>query len=424
MAIKHSFVSTKQEKSDTSLVRKTEWNADHVIDITTADVPDSADKRYCTDAQKTVIGNTSGTNSGDSATPAETATTIGALIGVAGDATPNDTDFVATSLTTGGILKKITWTNVKAFLKTYFDTLYNKYVHPNHSGDVTSVADGAQTIANSAVTYAKIQNVSATDKVLGRSTAGAGAVEEIACTAAGRALIDDADAATQRATLGLGTIATQASNSVAITGGTVTGITGVGIGTVSNVDTILNVGGTLSTATARARAIDVVSTINAVAGLPAYGVAIRPTLVLASSGTHDLFANLAVRSWNITGSGAVLTDAASLWIESTPSGATNNYYQLVGSNVFAIKSDGNVGIGVTTFGTSAAKVLGIATGTAPSDSPADMIQIYSEDISAGNCALSIYQEAAPYAGAAVASTHKIPVRWNGTTYYLLATTVA
>jgi hypothetical protein len=52
-----------------------------------------------------------------------------------------------------------------------------------------------------AITYAKIQNVSATDKLLGRSTAGAGDVEEIACTAAGRALIDDADAAAQRVTL-------------------------------------------------------------------------------------------------------------------------------------------------------------------------------------------------------------------------------
>lgn len=57
-------------------------------------------------------------------------------------------------------------------------------------------------IQNDAVTYAKIQNVSATDKVLGRSTAGAGDVEEIACTAAGRALLDDASASAQLTTLG------------------------------------------------------------------------------------------------------------------------------------------------------------------------------------------------------------------------------
>jgi len=42
-------------------------------------------------------------------------------------------------------------------------------------------------------------------------------------TAAGKALIDDADAAAQRTTLGLGTIATQAASSVAITGGTIEG---------------------------------------------------------------------------------------------------------------------------------------------------------------------------------------------------------
>lgn len=43
-------------------------------DATTADIADSADKRYCTDAQKTVIGNTSGVNSGDQSkgTPAVT----------------------------------------------------------------------------------------------------------------------------------------------------------------------------------------------------------------------------------------------------------------------------------------------------------------------------------------------------------------
>ena len=79
-------------------------------------------------------------------------------------------------------------------------------------------------IGNSQVTYAKIQNVSATDRILGRSTAGAGVVEEITCTAAGRNLLDDADNTAQRTTLGLGTIATQASSNVSVTGGTISGV--------------------------------------------------------------------------------------------------------------------------------------------------------------------------------------------------------
>ena len=71
-------------------------------------------------------------------------------------------------------------------------------------GDITVSASGATwTVDNDAITYAKIQNVSRHGQAAGAcSTAGAGDVEEIACTAAGRALIDDANAAAQLVTLG------------------------------------------------------------------------------------------------------------------------------------------------------------------------------------------------------------------------------
>lgn len=122
------------------------------------------------------------------------------------------------------------------------------------TGDVTaSTGSNATTIANDAVTYAKIQNVSATDKLLGRSSSGAGDVEEIACTAAGRALIDDADAAAQRTTLGLGTLATQSGTFSGTSSGTNTGdqtitLTGdvTGSGTGSFAATIANSAVTLA----------------------------------------------------------------------------------------------------------------------------------------------------------------------------------
>ena len=94
------------------------------------------------------------------------------------------------------------------------------------------IADGAVVtvdIANSAVTYAKIQEVSATDRLLGRSTAGAGAVEEIPCTAFGRTLINDAHATEARATLGLGTAFDGAAGTVSAPTFTFTSDTNTGV---------------------------------------------------------------------------------------------------------------------------------------------------------------------------------------------------
>ena len=77
-------------------------------------------------------------------------------------------------------------------------------------GDITVSNTGSTwTVDNGAITYSKIQNISGTNVVLGRSSVGSGTIEEIVCTAAGRALIDDADATNQRTTLGLGTASTK-----------------------------------------------------------------------------------------------------------------------------------------------------------------------------------------------------------------------
>jgi hypothetical protein len=93
------------------------------------------------------------------------------------------------------------------------------------------------------------------------------------------------------------------------------------------------------------------------------------------------------------------------------------------SPVVTVKGTGNVGIGTTVFGATAAGVLALGgTATAPTTS-VDLVHLYGEDISAGNRALAIYQESAVIVAAGIASTHKIPVRWNGTTYYLMASDV-
>ena len=88
-----------------------------------------------------------------------------------------------------------------------------KVTNATHTGDVTGAT--SLTIADDAVTYAKMQDISATDRLLGRAPAGVGIVEEITCTAFARSILDDADAATVRGTIGIDQVV-QATDSVTL----------------------------------------------------------------------------------------------------------------------------------------------------------------------------------------------------------------
>ena len=88
--------------------------------------------------------------------------------------------------------------------KQYVDTVVLAGIPVGDKGDITVSSAGATwTIDNKAVTYNKIQDISATDVILGRSSAGSGSIEEIVCTSTARSLLSNTSTTAMRTTLGV-----------------------------------------------------------------------------------------------------------------------------------------------------------------------------------------------------------------------------
>jgi hypothetical protein len=70
-----------------------------------------------------------------------------------------------------------------------YDTTDSKWHNREIIGDIAITNLGASAVNINAVSYAKMQDTTASDVVLGRQTAGGGNIEEIACTSIGRAIL-------------------------------------------------------------------------------------------------------------------------------------------------------------------------------------------------------------------------------------------
>ena len=142
----------------------------------------------------------------------------------------------------------------------------------------------------------------------------------------------------------------------------------------------------------------------------------------ATSGTSQTSGSLRIGAASTTGSMDMGTAGSYSWIQALDRGNLATNYDLA-----LQPNGGNVGIGVATFGTSAAKVLSIGTGTEPTTGPAGSVQFFTSTRSASNTIPAIFTEGSGVTNAAITNTtvtNKIAIKVNGTIYYLLATTSA
>lgn len=170
----------------------------------------------------------------------------------------------------------------------------------------------------------------------GASTASLGTI-----TAFARSILDDADAATVRGTLGLGSIATQAASSVTITGGTITGITdlavadgGTGASTAPAARTNLGLG-TAAVANVQTGVMDTTSGAALIVGAFGWGALGAPYTLTdlddytVPAGSHRVTSGTTVAgTWPSTGPGT-----ASLLVQSINSNSCVQTLVYTGTNI-------------------------------------------------------------------------------------------
>jgi len=300
-------------------------------------------------------------------------------------------------------------------------------------GDLTGTYPNP-VIAADAVTYAKMQNVSATDKVLGRVTAGAGDVEEISTTGSG-SVVRATSPTLVTPTLGAAIVTS--INKITITAPTTGATLTIADGKTLTVSNTLTLAGSSDGYTLTVPATGTAALATGISGgQTIYGgtaanddlilegtshatkttsyIILQPTSGNVGIGTTLPQAKLNVEqttgeALRLSGTNQSLqfenpTGTAAEWhaVAESSSARLAWYTGLYGSGSLKgamydagnLYWAGNVGIGTTTFGTSAAGVLGIGNGTAPTTSPADIVQIWSADVggSAGTAGLHLRTE--------------------------------
>jgi hypothetical protein len=139
------------------------------------------------------------------------------------------TIYVGALSKTNDSIPELVITNAKVATSAAIDAtkIHDGSVSNTEFGYLNGVTSAIQTQINSlqasdAELTAIAGLTSAANKGIEFTGSGTAAVFDL--TTAGKALLDDADATTQRTTLGLGTIATQNANNVTVTGGSITGL--------------------------------------------------------------------------------------------------------------------------------------------------------------------------------------------------------